>query len=67
MPNGGTLDGEQVKDVKVIFDPDRQTSFFSDKILVKFNGKVRKLLRNFQNFIFIIYSIIVVVLHLEIK
>jgi len=43
VPSSGTLEGKQVKEVKVVFDPDRQTSFYTDKLLVKFNGKVRKL------------------------
>lgn len=34
------MEGQQVKEVKVTFDPDRQSSSYSDMLLVEYNGQV---------------------------
>ena len=40
VPCEGTVERDQVKVVKVTFDPDRQSSYYTDKLLVEYNGQV---------------------------
>ncbi len=42
LPIEGTVEGEEVKVVKITFDPDRPSSLYRDTLLVEFNGKVNQ-------------------------
>ncbi len=41
VPREGVVEGEGTMEVRVFFSPDHQSTAYSDRLIVEYNGKVR--------------------------